>query len=54
MRRRKTEEVRLLGDIGNSNRTPLPEQDAKDTVIAGQIADPGSCRVINPDCDETL
>jgi hypothetical protein len=54
MRRRKTEEVRLLGDIGNSNRTPLPEQDAKDAVIAGQVADLGSCRVINPDCDETL
>ena len=45
---REPEELRLLRHVGNAYRARLSKQDAENAVVAGQIADPSSRRLVDP------
>jgi hypothetical protein len=54
MPRREALEVRVLRYIANAEQAPLAQQDAKNAVVTGQVADPGSRLVIDSRRDEAL
>ena len=51
---RKAEEVRLLRHVGNADRARLSKEDAENAVVARQVADPSSRRLVDPRRDEAL
>src|SRR5438094_5747644 len=52
MPRRKAEEMWLLRYIGNTDRTRFSKEDAENPVVAREIADPSSRRIVDPRRDE--
>ena len=51
---RKAEELPLFRHVGDAHRPRVPEEDAENAVIARQVADPGSRRLVDPCRDEVL
>jgi hypothetical protein len=51
---RKAEELWLLRYIDNTDRTRFSKEDAEDPVVAREIADPSSRRVVDPRRDEAV
>ena len=54
MPRRKAEEVPLLRHVRNAYRARLTEQNPENAVVARQLADPSSRRLVDPGRDEAL
>jgi hypothetical protein len=54
MPRWKAEEVWLLRDVGNTDRARFSKEDAENSVVAREIADPSSRRVVHPRRDEPI
>ena len=52
--RRKAEELPLFRHVGDAHRPRVPEEDAENAVIARQVADPSSRRLVDPRRDEAL
>ena len=51
---RKAEEVRLLRHVGNTDRAGFSKENAENPVVAREVADASSCRVVDPCRDEAV